>query len=277
MKIDRRASLTEALSTLRDGQRVALGGMTLYRRPVAAALAIAAAGRRNLELVTLTGGLETDLLIGAGCVRHLRSCYTGLEVVGFAPHFTRGVEQGSLLITEETEYTLSYAILAATMRVPFLPMRGDLARTDLLSVRPDLRTFACPLTGAPLIAVPALPIDVAILHATAADRHGNCNLRGQLALDPHLPTAAAATIVTAERIVNTETLRAMPGGINLSGLFVTHVVEMPGGSLPTSCMPDHRLDVAAVLDYADAAANAASWKLWLDRAIQSRATTETVQ
>ena len=90
MKIDRRASLTEALSTLRDGQRVGLGGMTLYRRPVAAALAIAAAGRRNLEVVTLTGGLETDLLIGAGCVRHLRSCYTGLEVVGFA-HISRVV------------------------------------------------------------------------------------------------------------------------------------------------------------------------------------------
>ncbi len=277
MKTDRRASLGEALSAVRDGQRVAFGGMTLYRRPVTAALAIAAAGRRDLEIVTLTGGLETDLLIGAGCVRHLRSCYTGLEVVGFAPHYTRSVQQGTLGITEETEYTLSYAIQAATMRVPFLPMRGDLARTDLLSVRPDLRTFACPVTAVPLIAVPALPLDVAILHATAADRHGNCNLRGQLALDPHLPTAAAVTIVTAERIVDTDTLRSMPGGINLSGLFVTHVVEAPGGSLPTSCMPDHRLDVAAVLDYADAAADAASWKRWLDRATGVRVATESIR
>lgn len=271
MTIDRRASLGEALSAVRDGQRVAFGGMTMYRRPVAAALAIAAAGRRDLEIVTLTGGLETDLLIGAGCVRHLRSCYTGLEVVGFAPHYTRAVQQGTLGITEETEYTLSYAIQAATMRVPFLPMRGDLARTDLLSVRPDLRTFACPLTGVPLIAVPALPVDIAILHATAADRHGNCNLRGQLALDPHLPTAAATTIVTAERIVDTDTLRAMPGGINLSGLFVTHVVEAPGGSLPTSCVPDHRLNVAAVLDYAEAAADADAWTRWLDIAIGAEA------
>ncbi len=269
VKTDRRASLREALSAVRDGHRVALGGMTLYRRPVAAALGLVAAGRRDLEIVTLTGGLETDLLIGAGCVRHLRSCYTGLEVVGFAPHYTRGVQQGTLGITEETEYTLSYAVQAATMRVPFLPMRGDLARTDLLSVRPDLRRFACPLTGVTLIAVPALPIDVAILHATAADRHGNCNLRGQLALDPHLPTAAAVTIVTAERIVDTEVLRAMPGGINLCGLFVSHVVHAPGGSLPTSCVPDHRLDVAAVLDYADAAADAVAWKRWIDRATTS--------
>ena len=244
--------------------------MTLYRRPVAAALALAAAGRAGLELVSLTGGLETDLLIGAGCVRRVRSCYVGLEVVGFAPHFTRGVQQGTLEIVEETEYTLSYAVQAATMRVPFLPMRGDLARTDLLRVRPDLKTFTCPLTGTSLIAVPALHCDVAIVHATAADRHGNCHLQGQLALDPHFATAADVTIVTAERIVETAELRAM-GGVQLSGVFVTHVVEAPGGSLPTSCVPHHRLDVAAVLDYADAAADPAAWPRWLADAIANSA------
>ena len=269
---DRRATLGEALGAVRDGHRVALGGMTLYRRPVAAALALAAAGRRDLEIVTLTGGIETDLLIGAGCVGRLRSCYTGLEVVGFAPHFTRRAQEGTLDLVEETEYTLSYAIQAATMRVPFLPMRGDLARTDLLGVRPDLKTFACPLTGVTLIAVPALPLDVAILHATAADRLGNCNLQGQLALDPHLPTAASITIVTAERIVSTDELMAMRGGVQLAGVYVTHVVELPGGSLPTSCFPDHRLDVAAVLDYADAAADADAWPRWLARATEGRAT-----
>ncbi len=263
---DRRATLADALGAVRDGDRVGLGGMTLYRRPVAASLALAAAGRRDLEIVTLTGGLETDLLIGAGCVGRLRSCYTGLDVVGFAPHFTRRAQEGTLDLVEETEYTLSYAIQAATMGLPFLPMRGDLARTDLLGVRPDLRTFACPLTGATLIAVPALPLDVAILHATAADRYGNCNLQGQLALDPHLPTAAAITIVTAERIVSTDELMAMRGGIQLAGVHVTQVVELPGGSLPTSCFPLHRLDVAAVLDYAEAAADAAAWPRWLAQA-----------
>lgn len=262
-QVDKRTSLREALAPVRDGHRVALGGMTLYRRPIAAALELVAAGRRNLELVTLTGGLETDLLIGAGCVCRLRSCYTGLELVGFAPHFTRGVQEGTLDLVEETEYTLSFALQAAAMHVPFLPMRGDLARTDLLRVRPDLRTFACPLTGTTLVAVPALRVDVAILHATAADRFGNCNLQGQLALDPHLPTVADVTIVTAERIVESDELMAMSRGVQLAGVFVSHVVDAPGGSLPTSCYPHHRLDVTAVLDYADAAAEPAAWTRWL--------------
>jgi glutaconate CoA-transferase subunit A len=260
---DKRVRLRDALGVVRNGHRIAIGGMTLYRRPVAAALSLAAAQRRDLEVVTFTGGMETDLLIGAGCVRKLRSCYTGLEIVGFAPHYTRSVQDGSLESVEETEYTLSYAVQAGTMRVPFLPMLGALARTDMLTVRPDLKTFPCPLTGDALIAVPALRVDEAIIHATAADRFGNCNLQGQLALDPHFPAVADATIVTAERIVETDELMAMPGGVQLQGIFVTHVAEVPGGSLPTSCFPQHRLDLAGVLDYADAAGEPGAWTRWL--------------
>jgi glutaconate CoA-transferase subunit A len=210
--------------------------------------------------------METDLLIGAGCVRRLRSCYTGLEVAGFAPHFTRCAQDGSLEIVEETEYTLSYSAQAATMHLPFLPMRGALARTDMLRVRPDLVSFPCPITRETLIAVPALHVDVTIIHATAADRFGNCNLQGQLALDTHLASAAAATIVTAERIVETDELMAMTAGVQLSGIFVQHVVELPGGSRPTSCFPSQRLDLAAVLDYADACVEPAAWAQWLSRA-----------
>src|SRR5437868_3928519 len=126
--MDKQCSLREALSAVTPGTRVALGGMTLYRRPVAAALALAASGIRDLELVTLTGGIETDLLIGAGCVRSLRSCYTGLEIVGLAPHFTRAAQDGLIRIVEETEYTLSYAVQAGAMRLPFLPLLGNLMR-----------------------------------------------------------------------------------------------------------------------------------------------------
>ena len=274
---DKRIGMRDALSTVRDGARIGLGGMTLYRRPVAAALMLAALGKRDLEIVTLTGGIETDLLIGAGCVKRIRSCYIGLEVVGFAPHFTRRMQAGTLELVEETEYTLSYAIHAATMRVPFMPMRGDLTRTDIVRVRPDLKLFDCPLTGTPLIAVPALKLDVVVIHATAADAQGNCNLQGQLALDPHLPTVADITIVTAERIVDTEELRAMRGGIGLASVFVTHVVEAPRGSLPTSCFPHQRLDLPAVLDYADAAADTGTWTAWLARAMQGMQAMQSTQ
>ena len=266
--MDKSVQMREALESIRDGMRIALGGMTLYRRPVAAAIAIAAEGRRNLEIITLTGGIETDLLIGAGCVKTLRSCYTGLEIAGFAPHFTRCVQNGSLQLIEETEYSLSYAVQAAAMRVPFLPMLGAIGHTGIVTVRPDMKPFNCPLTGVKLFAVPAIEVDVAILHATAADRWGNCNLQGQLALDTYLPMVARTTIVTAERVVSTDELQSMEGGIQIPGFAITQVVEMRGGSAPTSCPPQRPLDMNAVLDYADAAREPAAWAAWLAAATQ---------
>ena len=264
--MDKRCALRDAAELVRDESAIALGGMTLYRRPVAAARAIATAGRRGLTVVALTAGIETDLLIGAGCVSRIRSCYTGLEFIGFAPHFTRATNAGEIEIVEETEYTLSYAVQAAAMRVPFLPMLATLLATDIAAVRPDIRPFSCPLTGSTLLAVPALRVDVAIFHALAADRLGNACLPGQLALDPYLPAIADVTIVTCERVVGTEELATLPGGIRLPGIGVTHVVHAPRGSVPCSCVPDYDLDVSAVLAYADAAADPKRWQRWLQAA-----------
>jgi glutaconate CoA-transferase, subunit A len=265
-------SLEQALSPVGDGTRLAIGGMTLYRRPVAAALALARAGRRNLDVLTLTAGIETDLLIGAGCVRTLRSCYTGLEIAGLAPHYTkatralRGDAGGALQATEETEYTLSLAVQAAAMRVPFLPMLDTLGELDIHRLRPDLKRFDCPLTGRSLIAVPAHRVEVAIIHAAAADDQGNCWLPGQLALDPQLPFIADMTIVTAERRVSTEQLLALGGGTRLPAYLVDRLVLLPGGSWPTSCFPTQALDLAAVLDYIDAAEDPIHAEAWLQAA-----------
>jgi glutaconate CoA-transferase subunit A len=231
---------------------------------VAAARALARAGRRDLTVLAFTAGIETDLLIGAGAVRRLRSCYAGLEFAGFAPKFTQAVASGQIEIIEETEYTLTYAVQAAAMQVPFLPMRDSLCATDIVGVRPDLRRFACPITGTPLLAVPALSVDVAFIHALAADRFGNACLPGQLALDPFLPAIAKATVVTCERIVETKELAQLPGGMRLPGMGVTHVVAAPRGSAPCSCTPDYDLNVTAVLDYVDAAGDHERWQRWLE-------------
>ena len=53
----------------------------------------------------------------------------------------------------------------------------------------------------------------------------------------------------------------------IPALAVTHVVHQPGGSLPTSCYPEQRLDMTGVLDYADAARDATAWPRWLAGAI----------
>jgi glutaconate CoA-transferase subunit A len=92
--------LAEAAALVQDGDLVALGGHT-RRAPMALIRELIRKGRRDLGLVTVpTGGLNVDLLIGAGTVSRLHFAQVSLEEYGLAPNFRRAVEQGRLTCFE---------------------------------------------------------------------------------------------------------------------------------------------------------------------------------
>jgi glutaconate CoA-transferase subunit A len=163
-------SLAQAAALVRDGDTLALGGMTLYRRPVAfvRALLQREPSPRDLTLLCFTAGFESDLLVGAGLVRRVRTCYFGLEAFGLAPMFTQAVTAGTLQVIEETEASLAFGLRARLAGVGFMPGRGWLG-TDLLKVRPDVQVIADPYTGEDVVAFPAIACDVAVIHALRAD------------------------------------------------------------------------------------------------------------
>src|SRR4030065_841009 len=86
-------SLAEAVQLVPSGCTLALGGVTLYRRPMAFGHALLHRHRqtgepKDLTLLAFTAGLESDLLVGARLVSQVRTCYFGLEIFGLAPMFT---------------------------------------------------------------------------------------------------------------------------------------------------------------------------------------------
>ena len=67
---------------------------------------------------------------------------------------------------------LHWGLLAAAHRLPFLPMRAGLG-SDVLRVNPNLRTVRSPYAdGEEFVAVPALPLDAALVHLNRADARG---------------------------------------------------------------------------------------------------------
>ena len=100
--IDKRATLLEAVQELRDHAVIGLGGMTIYRRPVGfvRALILQQEPPKDLTLLTFAAGLASDMLVGAGLVRKVRTCYFGLEIFGLAPNFTAAANKGELEIIE---------------------------------------------------------------------------------------------------------------------------------------------------------------------------------
>ena len=131
-------SLAEAASLVPDGATLALGGMTLYRRPTAWVFALLRrpAPPRDLTLLCFTCSYESDLLVGAGLVKRVRTCYFGFETFGLAPMFTQAGNLGEIDIMEETEASLGFGLRAAIAEVGFQPGRG------LVNVDRHLRRMA---------------------------------------------------------------------------------------------------------------------------------------
>ncbi|MBN1563951.1 MAG: CoA transferase subunit A [Anaerolineae bacterium] len=248
---DLRISLTEAASMVQSGQMIGFGGNMLYRRPVAFVVELLRRADRptDLTLVSFTAGYESDLLVGAGCISHTRTCYFGLEAFGFAPMFTKAAQQGTITIIEETEASIALGIRAALGGVSFLPSHAWIG-TDLLRLRPDVKTITDPYTGETLVAFPAITCDVAVIHALVADKRGNVRLNKNMGIDPELAASANQVIVTAEEVVE-----ALTDDIALPGAFVNAVVQTPRGAWPTSCYPHYPIGGGELLRYSDACAN----------------------
>jgi glutaconate CoA-transferase subunit A len=254
-------SIDAAAELVQSGSMLALGGMTLYRRPVAFVRALIKRYQRttqpaNLTLLAFTAGYESDLLVGAGLVSHVRSCYFGLEIFGFAPMFTALANNGQLDIIEETETSIAMGLRAQMASVGFMPGLGWIG-TDLPRLRPDVRTIIDPYSGEELIAFPAIKPDVAVIHALIADDDGNALIGDNKGVDIELCLAAKIVIITAEELVP-ELNKA-----DLVAPCVHAIVHAPKGALPTSCHPLYPLDTEAILEYAEQVSDQDSFNNYL--------------
>lgn len=248
--MDKRITLAESVTLLPAGDAcLGLGGVTLYRRPMAFTLALLAelarsTAKRELTLLTFTAGLESDILVGAGLVSRVRTCYFGLEAFGLAPRFTQAAGDGSLEIVEETEASLALGLRAALSGVGFMPSHAWQG-TDLLKLRPDVKEVTDPYTSETLTAFPAIHCDLAVIHALRADYDGNADIGENWGADRELCFTAERVVVTAEQVI------PRLDRANIYAPAVTAVVEAPNGAWPTSCYPNYRLDGEATLEYID--------------------------
>lgn len=264
--INKLVTLAEAAAQVPSGALLALGGMTLYRRPLAFVRALLQRHRQTgapqeLTLLSFTAGLESDLLIGAGLVRQMRSCYFGLEIFGLAPMFTYCANHGQLQIIEETEASLAMGLRAQMAGVGFMPARAWLG-TDLPRLRPDVKTIRDPYNGEELMAFPAIAPTVAVIHALRADPEGNADIGINKAADIELAIASQRVIITAEEIV------PALAKAEIAAPFVDAVAPAPRGAAPSSCHPYYAVDGLALMDYTERVSDPPSFQAflqaWLD-------------
>jgi glutaconate CoA-transferase subunit A len=258
---DKVMTLAEVVGELRSGMTIGIGGWGSRRKPMALVRAVLRSDLTDLTIVSY-GGPDVGLLMAAGKVRRVVCGFVSLDTIALEPHFRRGRQQGTVELTELDEGMLHWGLLAAAHRLPFLPIRAGLG-SDVMRVNPQLRTVRSPYPGGEeLVAMPALDLDVALVHLNRADRHGNAQYLGP---DPYFDDlfclAAARRFVSCEQVVPTaELLAAGPvQSLLVNRMMVDGVVETPHGAHFTSCVPDYDRDEAFQREYAASAASPEAW------------------
>jgi glutaconate CoA-transferase, subunit A len=248
---DKRMSLAEAASIVQDGMTIAIGGGLSWREPMALLRQLVRQGRRNLHVVGTAHGVDIDLLCGSGTINIVEESYIGFEQdFGMAPNFRRACESGRVQVHDTCCHTIIQQLRAAESGVPFLPVRS-VQGTDFLSLHPEYKTMTCPFTDLPLVLVPALAPDVAIIHAQYGDAQGNLKILPPLVADLFFIRASKHVIASVEKLLPTDELRAMEP--NVPYFWVESVVEAPYGAHPTSCYPFYAYDRAHLTEYYKAA------------------------
>jgi glutaconate CoA-transferase, subunit A len=223
-------SLADAVADiLHDGDTVAFEGFT-HLIPVAAGQEVIRQRKRDLTLVRMTPDIVYDQLIGAGCARKLIFSWGGNPGVGSLHRFREAVQTGELEIEEHSHAGMANRYVASASGLPFAVMRGYNG-TSLAEHTDTIRPITCPFTGERLTAVPALGLDVGIIHAQQADRQGNVQLWGQTGVQKETVLGAERSIVTVEEIV--DELEPRPYAVVLPRWVVTRVCEVPGGAKPS--------------------------------------------
>ncbi|GAA1548745.1 CoA transferase subunit A [Actinomadura kijaniata] len=260
-------TIEQVVASLDSGMTVGIGGWGSRRKPMALVRAICASGLTDLTIVSY-GGPDVGLLCAAGKVRRLVTAFVTLDSIPLEPHFRRARQEAGIELTEYDEGMFMFGLYAAAHRLPFLPTPAGLG-SDVLRVDPGLRTVRSPYgDGEELVAVPALRMDVALVHLNRADARGNAQYLGP---DPYMDDlfakAADRAYVSCERLVDTADLlkEGPPQSLLISRAHVTGVVETPNGAHFTACEPDHERDEAFQRLYAAAAADPREWEAFRER------------
>lgn len=208
-------------------------GTELYgtvRCPMSLVREVIRQGIKDLR-VAGQGVTELDLWLAAGIVKTLDITYIGLEVYGVSSALRRAVESGQVeKVVEWSNGGISWRFKAAAMGVPFLPVRSMLG-SDTFRYS-AAKIVECPFTGEKLALLPALILDVGLIHVHRADRYGNCQIEGITGFALEMARASKRLIISAEEIVPTEEIRRYPDRTVIPYYLVDAVVHAPFGSHP---------------------------------------------
>ncbi len=214
-----------------DGCYLASGGFGSNRIATALLHEIVRRRIKDLSFAGHTTTHDYEILVAGGCIARVDAAYiVGLEARGLSTCARKAHQNGEIEVCEWSNASLAWRLAAGAKGIPFMPTYVN-AGTDTYNYSASCQ-ITCPFTGRPVVLVPALNPDVAIIHVHRADPMGNCEIEGITAADEDLAAASKVTIITCEEMVDTDYFREDPRRTVIPWINVDAVIHVPNGSYP---------------------------------------------
>lgn len=264
---DKRITLQQAAEIIKDGASLTFSGFTIWRRPMAIIFELIRQQRRNLHLIEVNGGPQTEFLVGAGCVDIWESCWVGHELYGkYGANLSRKVGAKEILVEDYSHaemlfrftaaasgspYAVTQTSLGTDIHNPAYDILGQAGKRDGLRIPKQKYVFSDdPFFGAGAqVLVPAAKVDIAVMCVQQVGEEGTVRVNGQYYSDPEVARAADITIVMAEEIVPEEYLRRNADQNTIATFEVDHIVECPYGAHPTGMFGRYDVDGAFLKEF----------------------------
>ncbi len=251
-----------------DGAGVVMGACLEPDIPFAATYEIIRQGIRRLDVIAPISDASTDMLIGAGCVAQVTGAWVGNVSGGLGHNYRRAFEapEGpAVKLRDHSNFSLGMALLAGAYGMPYVPLRSLLG-SDILRSNQEFREASNPFSHEPepIVLVPPLIPDVAILPVQRADRFGNNHHWGNRGLVQEAALAAGKVILLADQIVAPEVIASDPSRVLVPGYLVTAVCALEAGVHPSPMTGRWRRDTEFFNHYHRQSRTPEGFREWLE-------------
>ena len=259
----------DVVASIKDGMTIGIGGWGPRRKPMALVRELLRSDVKDLTVVAY-GGADVGMLCAAGKVKKLIFAFVSLDFIPLEPYFRKARQNGEIEVMEIDEGHMVLGLKASAMRIPYIPTRVGLV-TYVLKHNSDIKLIESPYDGKEWVAMPAIQLDVALLHVDRADARGVCQIAGpDIYMDDLFARAATNTYVSCDELVEASSFESAEAArlVFWERSETTGVVHLPGGAHPTSCAPQYGFDVKHFKEYVASSKEEGGWDNYQQKYVQ---------